>query len=92
MANHPNSRRGGYLFEHTYVMSQILERPLAPNETVHHKNGIKTDNRRENLELWCKSPKRSQRWGQRVEDLIQWAKEILEQYGHEVIMKETVNL
>lgn len=58
---HPNSHKGGHLCEHTYVMSEHLGRPLKPNENVHHINGVRDDNRIENLELWCKSQPRGQR-------------------------------
>jgi len=47
-------------------MEQILGRLLLPNETPHHKNGNRQDNRPENLELWVKV----QPAGQRVSDLI----------------------
>jgi len=58
-------------------MEQILGRSLAPHETVHHKNGERTDNRPENLELWVlKQPR-----GQRPEDLVEYAREILALYG-----------
>lgn len=43
---------GNWLLEHRIVMAQVLGRPLHPRERVHHKNGVRDDNRPENLELW----------------------------------------
>ena len=51
--------------EHRYVMEQMLGRKLEPYETVHHKNGVRHDNRPDNLELWSTRHGR----GQRVADL-----------------------
>jgi hypothetical protein len=59
------------------VMEQKLGRKLRPEETVHHRNGIKTDDRPSNLELWSTvHPK-----GQRVSDLLKFARSIIRLYS-----------
>ena len=76
---HPNSTKRNQILEHVFIMSEHLGRPLHKKETVHHKNGIRDDNRIENLELWS----HSQPFGQRVEDKLSWCKEFLSMYDEE---------
>jgi type II secretory pathway component PulM len=64
-------------------MQEVLGRLLTKGENVHHINGNKLDNRPENLELWVTS----QPSGQRINDLLSWAHEIIDRYETKEINK-----
>ena len=81
---HPNARKDGYVAEHTKVMAAILGRPLERFEEGHHKNGIRSDSRPENLELWARG---MQPPGSRVSDLIDAAVRVLKLYRPELLAR-----
>lgn len=79
--DHPNAQSRGWILEHIKVMSDHLGRPLVAGENVHHVNGVRDDNRLENLELWnTHQPK-----GQRADQKVEWAVELLRLYRPDLL-------
>lgn len=81
-------QRGGKKnLAHRWVMEDFLGRPLRSDETIHHRDGNRQNNSLDNLELWSKS----QPAGQRVEDKLRWAYEIIARYGDPVPPERRTN-
>ena len=75
--SHPNSYKNGQVTEHVVVMAEVLGRPLKKGESVHHRNGLRADNRPCNLELWsCAHPA-----GQSVLEMLVFCEGYIAEYG-----------
>ena len=81
MKGHPRASNKGYVLEHIVVMEKAIGRSVGLDETIHHKNGDKHDNRIENLELRAGRHGR----GQAVKDLISDSVRILKKYAPQLL-------
>ncbi len=76
-------QRAVNILEHRAVMERFLGRQLRKGETVHHKNGVRTDNRLENLELFSSSHGPGQRGSVKIDFAIR----ILQEYADLALLK-----
>lgn len=92
----PHKQNQNWKLEHRIVMERKLGRDLYPGESVHHKNGIRSDNRIDNLELWTTALTdtfqkgmfdRTQPNGQRVEDIVSFCEEFLYTHKPSALLK-----
>ena len=77
---------GKRLSEHRYLMEKEIGRKLFTDETVHHRNGNRSDNRISNLEI-CDT---AQPKGQRIEDKIEYATMILNRYAQWLLVQDSL--
>ena len=65
-----------YVLRHRQVMEDFLGRKLFTHETVHHRDGNRSNNDLSNLELWSGRHGK----GQRVEDKVDFCLSFLQEY------------
>jgi hypothetical protein len=76
------------MLEHRIIFENYHNIKLLPHQSIHHINGIKTDNRIDNLELWDSS----QPFGQRVEDKLDYYFSIITTYKDNPLYKDIISL
>lgn len=65
------------------VMIEHLNRALTDDEIIHHKNGMRWDNRIENLELCTR---KTHPYAQRVSDVVEFCLSYLQEYAPELLI------
>lgn len=66
---HPLANRWGFVAQHRLVGEDLVDRPLRKGEVVHHRNNIRHDNRKENLEVMTVQAHRRHHWAE-LADLL----------------------
>lgn len=74
--------------EHRVIYEQHYGIKLQPQQTVHHKNGIRDDNRIENLELWDNHHPYGQRITDKLTHYFDMVKEYLSHPEYEHLIRE----
>ncbi|MEI7494509.1 MAG: HNH endonuclease signature motif containing protein [Alphaproteobacteria bacterium] len=72
--------------EHRVIYEQYYGIKLKPHQNIHHINGVKLDNRIENLELWDTS----QPSGQRIEDKIRFYFNLVKVYENHPLYRDLI--
>ena len=75
--DHPCADKSGYVLENRLIMEAMIGRYLTKEETVHHKNGIRNDNRPENLELYSGRHGK----GQSILEMLEFCEQYIAEYG-----------
>lgn len=80
-----------YVQEHRVLYEQHYGIKLQPHQTVHHKNGIRDDNRVENLELWDSRHPKGQLVSDKLTHYFDIVKEYLSHPEYEHVIREQLN-